>query len=254
MTVSEIATLTVMRGELDRLPGLLENLSWAPERHFVETGESTHALEAIQGIQVHHCPLPLGAAFDAARSVAVPHIKAPWVLVVDTDERIPSSLIEHLRLKLPEWEAKGVEAVQIARRNHVLGDPLLHSSAWPDFQLRFMRREVAEFSNQIHAFSPKAQRKEQLPALDALAIHHFNFETTTDFVTKLNVYSSIEAEQSKDPSTPSVRRALYKAAREFIGRYVRMKGYRDGSEGLHFAVMLGVYRYLIESKRWEHRR
>lgn len=253
-TNTDIATLTVMRGELERLPGLLENIGFASERHFVETGPSVEALRATDGIVVHHHPLPLGAAFDAARAAALPHIRANWVLVVDTDERVPASLIEHLRSRIPEFEASGVQGVWIPRRNHVLGEPLMHSSAWPDRQLRFLRREVATFSNQIHSFSPKLQKEERLPAMDALAIAHFNFETTTDFVTKLNVYSGIEAEQSKDPKAPSVLRALFKAGREVAGRYVKMKGYKDGAEGLHFAVMLGIYRYLIESKRWELKR
>jgi hypothetical protein len=246
-----LATLTVMRGELDRLPGLLENLAFTSERHFVETGPMSQELRSMPGIAVHHHPLPLGAAFDAARSAALPHIKAPWVLVVDTDERVPASLVEHLLARLPEFEAKGVQGVWVARRNHVLSVPLLHSSAWPDYQLRLFRTSAASFSNQIHSFVPKLEREEKLQAIDALAIRHFNFETTTDFVTKLNVYSGIEAEQSKDTAEPSVVRALYKAGRQAAVRYIKMKGYRDGAEGLHYAVLLGVYQYLIESKRWE---
>ena len=248
------ATLTVMRGELDRMPGLLENIAFATEQHFVETGPSVEPLRAFPGIQVHHHPLPLGAAFDAARSEAIPHVKAPWILVVDTDERIPSSLIDHLLARLPELEADGVEGVWIPRRNHVLNEPLLHSSAWPDFQLRLFKTSAASFSNQIHSFVPKLKKEVHLDAIDALAIRHFNFETTTDFLTKLNVYSGIEAEQSKDTAKPSVARALYKASRQFAVRYVKMKGYRDGAEGLHYAVMLGVYQYLIETKRWELKR
>lgn len=250
----KLATLTVMRGELERLPGLLENLSFTDERHFVETGEMSETLRKTPGIVVHHHPLPLGAAFDAARGEALPHVKAPWVLVVDTDERVPTSLVEHLLARLPEFEERGVQGVWVPRRNHVLSAPLLHSSAWPDYQLRLFKTSAASFSNQIHAFVPKLEREERLPAIDALAIRHFNFETTTDFVTKLNVYSGIEAQQSKDSAPPSVLRALYKAGRQVAVRYVKMKGYRDGAEGLHYAVLLGVYQYLIESKRWEFKR
>ncbi|MDP2270218.1 MAG: hypothetical protein Q8K32_05750 [Archangium sp.] len=249
-----LATLTVMRGELDRLPGLIENLAFASEKHFVETGPNIDALRDWPGLIVHHCPLALGAPFDAARSTALPHIKARWVLVVDTDERVPASLIEHLMARLPDYEARGIQGVWVPRRNHVLSAPLLHSSAWPDYQLRLFRTEAASFSNQIHAFVPRLEREEKLPAIDALAIRHFNFETTTDFVTKLNVYSGIEAEQSKDAAPPSVARALYKAGRQVAVRYLKMKGYRDGAEGLHYALLLGVYQYLIETKRWELKR
>jgi hypothetical protein len=247
-----VATLTVMRGEIERLPGLLENLEWCAERHFVETGPSLDVLRDIRDIERHHHPLPLGAAFDAARGTALPHVRAPWILVVDTDERLPTSLLDYLALQLPRWDIDGVEAVWLPRRNHVLGEPLRFSSAWPDYQMRVFRREAARFTNQIHGFVP-AELKHQLrvPAMDALAIQHFNFETTTDFVTKLNLYSGIEADQSRETTAPSVSGALYRATREFAVRYLKMKGFRDGAEGLHYALMLGMYRYLIEAKRWE---
>jgi hypothetical protein len=116
-----------------------------------------------------------------------------------------------------------------------------------------VRRDSLSFTNQIHEFSPKLTRDARLEATDALAIKHYNFESTKDFVDKLNLYSGIEVDQSKDRVAPSPHRALYKASREFLVRYLRMRGFEDGAEGLHYALMLGMYRYLIESKRWEER-
>lgn len=251
VSVPEIATLTVMRGELDRMRGLLDDLAWASEHHLVETGSDEHPRSGSSKVHTHYYPLPYGAAFDAARGTALPHIRADWVLIVDTDERIPRTLVEHLQAMIPTWERDGTEGVFIARRNHVLGRRLERSSAWPDYQLRLFRTRSASFGNQIHSFAPKLAKEARLAPEDALAIQHFNFESTKDFVAKLNLYSDIEVDQSTETAPPSPRRALYKASREFLVRYLRMRGYADGAEGLHYAVMLGIYRYLIESKRWE---
>jgi hypothetical protein len=49
----------------------------------------------------------------------------------------------------------------------------------------------------------------------------------------------------------SLRPALVGFLREFLARYVKMKGYRDGLAGLHYSLLMGGYRYLIDSKRWE---
>ncbi len=247
--VSTVATLTVMRGEIDRMPGLLENLAKFSERHFVETGDSTESLRQFAGINVHHAPLPWGAAFDAARNAAVPFISAPWVLIVDTDERVPPTLVDYLLENLPTWERDGVEGVFLPRKNHVLGYALKHSGSWPDYQLRFLRRDKVNFGRELHKFYPDLGKSVRGPIEDSKAIHHFSFENTRDYVNKINLYTSIEADQSTQSS--SVAGAVFAAARDFASRYVRMGGFLDGNAGLHFAICTAFYRYLSVAKRWE---
>ena len=248
-STKDIATLTVMRGELDRLPGMLASLGAFSERHLVETGESADWADDFPDVQVHHAPLPWGAAFDAARNVAVPHIRASWVLIVDTDELVPPTLVEHLIEQLPNWQRAGVEAVYIPRRNHVLGHPLRHSASWPDYQLRFMQARAVKFGATLHRFDPEVGKTVRLAADPRLALQHHSFPSTSSYVSKVNLYSDIEALQS--PTGSSIARAVLAGARDFASRFVRARGFRDGAAGLHFAVCMAFYRYLAEAKRWE---
>lgn len=245
----QIATLTVMRSEVERLPALLENLSAFGERHMVETGDAFDAIRQQAGVIAHHAPLPWGAAFDAARNAAVPHIRAPWVLIVDTDERVPPSLRDYLVANLETWQRAGVEGVYLPRKNHVLGRPLWHSSSWPDYQLRLMRREKVNFGAQLHRFGPRLEKTLHAPAEERVALLHYSFESTADYVRKINLYSSIEAEQSTERG--GVPRALLAATRDFASRFVRQQGFRDGAAGLHFAMCMAFYRYLSVVKREE---
>lgn len=245
-----LATLTVMRGEVERLPALLATLAWCEERHMVDTSLSPTKAPELSSFVFHHHPLPAGASFDAARAAATPAIRANWVLVVDTDEQVPESLVAHLRERLAQWEREGVEGVWLPRRNHVLGHTLEHSSAWPDYQLRLIRRSKLAFSDTIHAGMPKLERTERLPAQAALALQHHSFESTTEFAEKINVYSRIEADQKPNPGASPTKAALA-FLRTFVARYVRQKGFRDGQAGLHYAMMMSFYRYLVVSKQWE---
>lgn len=245
----EVATLTVMRGEANRLPTLRRTLGWCAERHIVETSPELLPSEAYSGFQVHHVPLELGAPFDGARSGALAHIQAPWVFVIDTDERLPTSLVEYV-LKAVSSDSSP-EGFWIARQNHVLGHPLRHSSAWPDYQLRLIRTASASFTDQIHDFGPQLSRSETFPARPELAIQHFAFDSTEAFVDKANRYTSIEARQSQSSSRATPAKAALGAIRELFARFIKMRGFRDGRFGLHMSIMMALYRYMAEAKRWE---
>lgn len=244
-----IASITVMRGEWDRLPALRRTLAWVSERHIVETSPNLGADEVYEGFAVHHFPLPLGAPFDSARRAANQHVRAPWIFVVDTDERVPLMLADLIVDRLAEWDSRDIDGVWIPRQNHVFGRRLQYSSAWPDYQLRVIRRSAAEFRNRLHSGMPELTSVTRLPPDSSYAIQHYNFESTQDFVDKVNLYTSIEASQSPGRSSPI--RAFIHALREFLARYVRMRGYRDGPFGFHYALLMSLYRYLIEAKRWE---
>lgn len=252
MSTPTIATLTVMRSETALLAQLLPTLSWADERHVVETGPDAGPTRKIAaGAHVHHHPLPAEASFEDARAAAFAAIRSTWVLVVDTDERLTPSLVRTLLRQAAEWESVDVSGVWLPRRNHVGRVALQYSSAWPDYQLRFFRLDRAQYIPTLHAPAQVAGTHIHLPASDDNAILHYAFRTTEQFVDKLNKYSSLEARQRGPASTPTPSKALLRALRDFAARYVKMRGYRDGAVGLHFSLVMSMYRYLSEVKRWE---
>jgi hypothetical protein len=91
-----------------------------------------------------------------------------------------------------------------------------------------------------------------LPAVERNAMAHFNYRDSEHFVEKLNRYTTIEASQAFEGGRrPSVRRLLQAGAREFIRRYVRDRGFREGYRGFALAVMMSFYRMLAHIKLWE---
>lgn len=250
-----IATLTVMRGEVEQLDRLLRSLQWADERHVVETGPDVEPTRrAAPDAHVHHAPRALATGFDDARAVALSAVGAPWVLVVDTDEEVPLPLVEVLLAGAGSWYRAGVAGVWLPRVNHVFGKPLRFSSTWPDYQMRFLRPEAASFSSVLHAPLGVHGPTRRLPPDARCAIQHHNFRSTAQYVEKLNLYSSIEADQGGRGARPTIGAAVVAGTREFLARYVKMRGFRDGAEGFHYCLMQAIYRYLIVSKLWEQGR
>jgi hypothetical protein len=131
--------------------------------------------------------------------------------------------------------------------NYFAGFPLLHSGWGPeqDRHGRFYRREVLVHSPTIHA---EAQRKEGTRVLSlkyrpGLAIIHFNYLNVSHCIEKLNRYTGIEASQryqkgKKMRATDMVLRPLW----EFINRYFRRQGFRDGWSGFYYSFLMAFYR------------
>jgi hypothetical protein len=251
---ASIGTLTVMRGESELLASLLPGLSWAAERHVVETADDPTATRRVCGdAHVHHHPLPVEASFEDARAVALPQVATDWVLVVDTDETIGPVLAALLCDRVAEWSDQGFTGVWLPRRNVVLGTPLRYSSAWPDYQLRLFRTDSVSYTARLHAPAQVPGPTHRVEPRPEWAIEHHPFLSTHQYVDKLNRYSSLEARQHVGPDRTSPARAAAHAGRDFLARYLKMRGYRDGAVGLHYCLTMAAYRYLSEVKVWEQR-
>lgn len=246
----DISTITIMRGEYELIPKLLKNLDFAREIHIVETDkEPLKRFFDNQKVIIHHYPLEIGEAFDYARQIALKKIKSKWILIVDTDEMISKELSLYLKKSIDKFEKDKIEGIWIPRLNHVLGQKLKHTSSWPDYQLRLIQAKKAEFNNQIHNFVNTSISQKWLPAEEDLAIKHYNFESIDAFIKKLNVYSSIEAKNKKARKNSLL--PLVVGFKEFLVRFIKMKGFLDGPYGLHYSILLGFYKYLIKLKEWE---
>lgn len=193
---------------------------------------------------------------DPARSYGIERSTGDWILVLDADEVVPEPLSRAL---LDIAESDRVDAVSIGWRNHLLGAPLLHSGWGPeqDRHIRFFRRGAVAARADIHDYLAISEgaRVLRLPASDPLCITHFNYVDLSQFLEKLNRYTTIEATAAFDRDDRGGRgRAIARASREVVGRFARRGGFRDGWRGFYLSLLMGVYRLVAVAKLDELRR
>ena len=187
---------------------------------------------------------------EPARAFAVAQAMHEWVLILDADEMVP----EPLSRRLCEISAQGVvDAVSLPHLNYILGAPIMHTGWGPDQDRhwRFFRRGSVELPERIHgAMLPRpGARTLRLPATEDLALVHFNYVDVEDFMSRLNRYTSIEAAGVQGRG--AARGALPASIREFIARWIRHGGWRDGWRGFDLALMMMCYRVVAAAKRRE---
>jgi glycosyltransferase involved in cell wall biosynthesis len=192
---------------------------------------------------------PMGYV-EPARAFAVEQANQEWVLILDADELVPPALAE----ALAGFAASGnCDAVRLGRLNYFFGRPLVGGS-WgveQDRHVRFFRRGHIRLETHIHAQLRAAEGSRLVNLEPAPGRHlvHFNYESVSDFLQRMDRYTTVEAlNRTAAGRRPSTLRA---GAVEILNRYVRFGGWRDGWRGLYLALAMGLYRATTAAKMRE---
>lgn len=193
------------------------------------------------------------AAFDGARADAVSRATGEWILLLDADEMIPQPL-SCLLMKLAEGGSADV--FRVPRLTYFHSCPLFFMGWGPhqDKQIRFFRPDKVALSPTIHGFiraTPEA-RVETIAYRDNLAIQHFSYIDSADFIERLNRYTTVEAQQAFERGErPGNVKAILHTLVDFANRYVRKQGFRDGWRGLYLSGFYAMYRWTFYAKLQE---
>jgi hypothetical protein len=78
-------------------------------------------------------------------------------------------------------------------------------------------------------------------------ISHYPYQNITDFITKLDRYSTIFAQENRNKKASSPTKAIFNGIYSFIKTYFFKKGFLDGYSGLVIAfshMATNFYKYI----------
>jgi hypothetical protein len=91
-----------------------------------------------------------------------------------------------------------------------------------------------------------------LPDRPELSLWHFSYMSVEEEVAKFNRYSTLEGRQvAERGETPSPFIMVLQMLAFLLLRYVRGRGYRDGTAGLAVAMVRAFNRFLVAVKAWD---
>jgi hypothetical protein len=175
--------------------------------------------------------------FAGQRQAVLDSLNATWILFVDADERITPTLGAEVRRLAGTGSASGY---WIARRNFIAGHEMHFGGYFPDYQLRLLRRDAAQYDlrRQVHEFASLNGPSAYLHA----PLIHYNYRSWRQFHHKQRVYAAYEAHiLAARGIRPRPHNFILQPWREFWRRYVTLAGWRDGWPGLRLAVWLAWY-------------
>lgn len=187
---------------------------------------------------------------EPARNFAISKADGEWILILDADEETPPSLANKIQEVIKRSTAP--DFIEIPRKNIIFNKWMKASMWWPDYHIRLFRKGKVVWKNAIHSKPQTEGQGLTLPAQEALAIIHHNYQSVPQFIERMNRYSSIQAKELKDQkATFNWKDLIEKPLNEFLTRFFAKKGYLDGLHGLVLSLLQALSFVVVYSKLWE---
>ncbi len=224
------------------LPATLASVQKFPEVIVYDSGSTDTTLEVARSFPnvkiVQGEFIGFGPTHNAATSLA----KFDWILSIDSDEVLTPELCEEIaRLAL-----NPNRVYQIQRRNYFNGKWIRYCGGWhPDPVTRLYNRRSTQFSdNAVHEKVMLGTLK--LTPLTSPLLHT-PYRSMGDFLSKMQTYSTLFAEQNRGRKSSSVGKAIAHGTFAFLKSYLLKKGIFGGREGFIISLYNGhtaFYKYM----------
>jgi glycosyltransferase involved in cell wall biosynthesis len=238
-----ISAILITRNEEQNIRACLESVAWVDEIVVVDSGSSDSTVAICREFTDHVISTDW-PGFGPQKNRALDAAGGRWVLSIDADERISEALRDEL-LAITR-DPRSASCWLIPRRSSYCGRMMRHSGWYPDYVLRFFRRECGRFSEDlvherlvVNCSPGRAQHD----------ILHFPMETLESAVDKMNRYSTLAArEKFLRGERGSMPQAVGRGLWTFLRTYLLLRGFLDGRQGLMLALTNAGGTYLKYAK------
>lgn len=240
-----LSALVIVKNEEVVLSDCLRGLAFADEVVVVDSGSTDGTIRVAEshGARVLHHTFETHAR---QKNWGISQLAHDWVLVVDADERVPTTLAQEIAHVLRE----GPPAVGywIGRSNTFLGREI-RSAGWDrDRVLRlFDRRHGAYADRRVH-------EEVELDAPAGRLQHRLEHHPCRDlgtWVTKSSHYARLGAEEAAARGErTSLFQILVRPSLRFVKQYILQGGFRDGREGFLLCTISAHSVFLKYAHLW----
>ncbi|MCZ6777540.1 MAG: glycosyltransferase family 2 protein [Acidobacteriota bacterium] len=228
------------------LDACLDSVRWADEILVVDSFSTDRTLEIAQSYGARIIQRTYGYS-ASQKNWAIPQAKHSWILLVDSDERVPPTLAEAIQeLLCGEPQAN---AYWIYRANHVLGRRVRRCGWGTDKVIRLFRRDHGRYEDtQVHA---EIQIEPPVGSLRGRLVHH-SFRSFSQYAPKLWKYARWGAEDEwLSGKRASALDLLLRPAARFVKMYVLRGGFLEGTRGLVVSYLGLSAVFLKYARLWE---
>lgn len=243
-----LSAIVITLNEEAHLPACLASLDWVDEVVVVDAGSTdcTREIAKQAGARVFLNPWP---GYGAQKNFAFTQARGDWILVVDADERISPALRDEIQELLHGGAPSAFDACAVPRRNYWLGRWLRWGGAYPDRQIRLIRRGRALYDDRV--LHEHLVVEGSVGVLRGHLIHEA-LRGLNDRLPKLNRYTDLAAGDGL--AKRSVVRwydLLVRPLAIFLKVYALKQGFRDGVIGFIYAGLNSFAEFAKYAKMWE---
>ena len=250
MRKARISAAIIAKNEEKNIKGCIESLKgWADEVVVIDGYSEDRTVLIAEGLGAKVIKHRFEGDFSKERNLGIEEATGDWVLHLDADDRVTREFKETVDGVIDNSD--GIDVYKFRRKSFFLGHFMEHGG-WYHYIPNFVRRDRVKFEGVLHE-RPVYDGKTGTIEAD---IEHYPFDNITQFITRHNRYSSIEAEKIfKREGTSKLkevkRNAIRKTFKIYWKMYVKKKGHKEGMHGLVFSILFAFMNFLVWVKYWE---
>ncbi|HEX8932323.1 MAG TPA: glycosyltransferase family 2 protein [Patescibacteria group bacterium] len=243
--MSNLSVIIITKNSEDLIADCIDSVSFCDEVIIIDDGSTDRTPEIAkhQGAKVFSL---ISRSFAERRNYGLKKVKSKWVLYIDADERVSSTLKKNIQKVIEENPAE-FAAYRLQRKNYYFG-----SHEWPyieHLERLFKKNNLKEWQGDLHE---TALVNGTVGDLDGYLLHYTHRDLTS-MVEKTIVWSEIEAELRLKANHPKMTwwrfpRVMLTA---FWDSYVKQKGYKAGTAGLVESLYQAFSMFITYARLWE---
>jgi glycosyltransferase involved in cell wall biosynthesis len=168
--------------------------------------------------------------FGPTHNTASSHASHDWILSIDSDEVLSDELAQEIfSLRLDP-----THVYQLERKNYFNGKWIRWCGGWhPDPVVRLYHRGSTRFSSDAVHEKVVVGNLRLIPLASPLL--HTPYRNMEDFLSKMQIYSTLFAQQNKGKRS-SMGKAVLHSWFAFFKSYILKRGFLGGKEGLIISI------------------
>lgn len=178
--------------------------------------------------------------FGPTKNLASSYAKNRWIFSLDADEIVSEEFIRNLQ----SLDLDDAKVYSISRENYYKKSAVKH--CWgSDTIVRLYNKEKTTFTDK-HVHEKIIIDGFEVQKIDGI-VRHYPYSTITDFIVKLDRYSTIYAKDNVGKKSSSPSKAFFNAQFSFFKTYFLKRGFLDGYAGLIIAfshMVTNFYKYM----------
>jgi glycosyltransferase involved in cell wall biosynthesis len=263
-----ISVIILTLNEESNIQACLDSLSFSDDVVLLDSGSSDKTIKIAKKFGAKVCERKFDN-YAAQRNFGLSlDFKYDWILMIDADERVTSELFNEIKnaVNIPN---NPNTLYRLRRKDHFMGKWIKHSSGYPTWFGRIMKKGRVEVRREINE---EYYTDGEVGFLKEHLIHYPFNKGVEYWFERHNKYSSMEAKRLLHDSItlkdfknffnkdPMIKRKIFKSLAykmpfrpifTFIFLYFFKLGILDGLAGFHYSLMRSIYEYQIDLKMKE---
>src|SRR5574337_200995 len=243
-----VSAIIITFNEERNLGPCLDSLRWVDEIIVVDAGSDDGTVDVARAAGALVWSRDW-TGFGAQKNFAFDQARGEWLLVVDADERVSAALADEIFALQQAGRPPVHTAYDVPRQNYFFGRWLRWGGAYPDRQIRLIRRGKGRYND-----LPLHEHLLVDGTVGHLSGHliHEACRTVADRLAKLDRYSdSVAIDTLKKCTRVGWRDLAFRPGIAFVKLYILKQGFRDGLHGLVYAWLASLYTFARYVKAWE---